>query len=399
MNDVRRISIMGATGSIGRSALSVVETSQQAGAGIRFEVEALCAHSNVAELAQAARRVGARLAVIADESRLGELEAALAGSGIPAAAGEAACIEAAQRPVDRVLAAIVGSAGLRSTLAALSVGNDVALANKESIVCAGEVMLAQARRTGARIIPVDSEHNAIFQVLDTGRRPESLIITASGGPFRSATSEAMRTATPAQAAAHPNWSMGMKNSIDSATLMNKALELIEASYLFAMPEDRIEVLVHPQSIIHGMVRYPDGSVLAQLGTADMRTPIAHALSWPDGIRTEVARLDFAALSRLDFEPVDAARFGAIALARQAARHGCLASTVLNCANEVAVAAFVAGKCGFLDITWAVAETLERFCDGRFGDHHDDATSLDCVLALDRAARNVAEELLGVRVAS
>lgn len=397
MSPVKRVSIMGVTGSIGSSAQSVIRAANAARGGTRFEVEAVASGRDVAGLAEAARSMGAKVAVIADERALPDLRDALAGSGIEAAGGAEALAEAASRPVDRVLAAVSGAAGLGSTLAAIRAGNDVALANKESIVCAGEILKAEAARTGARIVPVDSEHNAIFQVLDTSRAPEGIILTASGGPFRTASLEEMRCATPEVAAAHPNWSMGIKNSIDSATLMNKALELIEACYLFDMAEDLIEVVVHRQSIVHSFVRYPDGSVLAQLGVTDMRTPIAHALCWPDPVRTEVPRLDLAATARLDFEAVDEERFPAIRLARQAASHGCMASTVFNSANEAAVAAFVAGKCGFLDISYVVEKTLDGFCEGRFGANHTDGLSLDTVTALDDKARQVATELLAQSV--
>jgi 1-deoxy-D-xylulose-5-phosphate reductoisomerase len=392
----RAISIFGATGSVGRAALSVIADAalraMAEGDAPPFDVDVVAAGRDVEGLAALARQHSARLAVIADPQGHEPLKAALAGTGIETAAGVAALEAAATRPVHRLLAAIVGNAGLRSTLAALRAGNSVALANKEAIVCGGDILKAAARASGARILPVDSEHNAIFQVLDTGRRPESLILTASGGPFRTASLEAMRTATPAQAIAHPNWSMGAKISIDSATLMNKGLELIEATHLFDMPEDRIEVLVHPQSVVHSMVRYPDGSVLAQLGVSDMRTPIAYALGWPDSIRTEVPRLDFAALRRLDFEALDESRFGAIALARRAARAGCLASTVLNCANEVAVAAFAAGQCGLLDITRVTGILLDQFLEQGF-DNFTDPHCIDTVMALDAHARRLAERLL------
>lgn len=393
MTEPKRVSIMGVTGSIGSSARSVILAANKRDIGVSFEVEAVAGGRDSGALADAAIALGARLAVVADEAAYTALKDGLAGSGIEVAAGAAALAEAASRPVDRVLAAVSGAAGLGSTLAAIRAGNDVALANKESIVCAGEILKAEAARSGARILPVDSEHNAIFQVLDRARAPEGIILTASGGPFRTSSLEDMRRATPETAAAHPNWSMGVKNSIDSATLMNKALELIEACYLFDMPESQVEVVVHPQSIIHSLVRYPDGSVLAQMGVTDMRTPIAHALTWPDSIRTEVPRLSLAEVARLDFEEVDGARFPAIRLARQASRHGCLASTVFNSANEAAVAAFVAGQCGFLDINYLVEATLDAYCEGRFGDQYDNGLSIDAVLGLDGAARTVATDLL------
>lgn len=360
----RRISIFGSTGSIGRSAVEVVQHARSAGSE-DFTIVALAAGSDVESLAAQARLLRPQLAVLADESRREALETALSGTGIEVAAGASALREAAQRPCDRLLAAIVGAAGLDSTLAAIRAGNDVAIANKESIVCGGPLMLAEAHRSGARILPVDSEHSAIFQCLGDGRFVEQMTITASGGPFRTSTIAQMAAATPEQAAAHPVWPMGIKNSIDSATLMNKALEFIEAAVLFAIPETAIEVVVHPQSIIHGMVHFSDGSVIAQLATPDMKTPISYALGWPDRIETSVARLDLARLSRLDFHAVDETRFSAIRLAREAMRLGPGARVVLNCANEAAVSAFAGGKCGLLDISLSVEDALERFSSGSF----------------------------------
>ncbi len=360
----RRVSIFGSTGSIGKSAVDVVRHAQDTGSE-DFEIVALVAGSDVRGLAAQARLLQPEVAVIADESRLQDLRDALKGTGIEVAAGARALIEAAQRPCDRFLAAIVGAAGLESTLAAIRSGNDVAIANKESIVCGGPLMLAEAKRSAARILPVDSEHSAIFQCLGDGRFVEQMTITASGGPFRTSTIAQMAAATPAQAAAHPVWPMGMKNSIDSATLMNKALEFIEAAVLFDIPQSAIDVLVHPQSIIHGMVHFEDGSVIAQLATPDMKTPISYALGWPDRIGTTVARLDLAQLSRLDFHAVDETRFSAIRLAREAMRLGPGARVVLNCANEAAVSAFAGGKCGLLDISLSVEDALERFSSSEF----------------------------------
>lgn len=360
----RRISIFGSTGSIGRSAIDVVQHAGVSGAE-DFEVVALAAGRDVEGLAAQARLLRPEVAVIADEARRGALAAALDGTGIEVAAGAGALIEAAGRSCDRLLAAIVGAAGLDSTLAAIRAGNDVAIANKESIVCGGPLMLAEAKRSGARILPVDSEHSAIFQCLGDRRSVEQMTITASGGPFRTSTIAQMAVATPSQAAAHPVWPMGVKNSIDSATLMNKALEFIEAAVLFDIPERAIEVLVHPQSIIHGMVHFSDGSVIAQLAVPDMKTPISYALGWPERIETTVTRLDLAQLGRLDFHSVDESRFSAIRLAREAMNLGPGARVVLNCANEAAVSAFAGGKCGFLDISLSVEDALERFSSGNF----------------------------------
>lgn len=360
----RRISIAGSTGSIGCSAVDVIEYARNGGHG-EFDIVALAAGSNAEKLAEQARLLRPEIAVIADESRREELEALLSGTGIKVAAGTVALNEAASMPCDRFLAAIVGAAGLESTLAAVRAGNDVAVANKESIVCGGDLILAEARRSGARVLPVDSEHSAIFQCLGDGRSIERVTITASGGPFRTATLDEMARATPAQAAAHPNWAMGIKNSIDSATLMNKALEFIEAAVLFDMPASSIDVVVHPQSIIHGMAHFTDGSVIAQLSMPDMKSPISFALGWPDRIPTTVSRLHLSQLARLDFEEVDSARFPAIRLAREAIAMGAGGRIVLNCANEAAVSAFTTGQCGFLDITRSVEAALERFSSSNF----------------------------------
>ena len=387
---VRRISIMGSTGSIGTSALDVVAQANAAG-DTPFEIVALAAGSDTETLARQAIVFRPQIAVIADESRLDDLRQRLAGTGIETAGGLEAVTEAATRPCDRVLAAIVGAAGLSSTLAAIRQGTDVAIANKESIVCGGKLILSEAARTGARILPVDSEHSGIFQALGDGKSLEKLTITASGGPFRTATLGQMAAATPAEAAAHPNWDMGIKNSIDSATLMNKALEFIEAAYLFDVAAERIDVLVHPQSIIHGMAHFNDGSVIAQLSAPDMRAPIAYALGWPDRVATNVARLDLATLGRLDFAEVDATRFPAIKLARRAIALGSAGTTVLNCANEAAVSAFIAGQCGFLDISWAVDEVLSRFSSTDLAAMACD--TLEEIAYLDRFGREMAAELL------
>lgn len=386
----RRISIMGSTGSIGTSALDVVAQANAIG-DTPFEIVALAAGSDSETLARQAIEFRPEIAVIADEAKLADLRERLAGTGIETAGGLDAITEAATRPCDRVLAAIVGAAGLASTLAAVRQGTDVAIANKESIVCGGKLILSEAARTGARVLPVDSEHSGIFQALGDGKSLEKLTITASGGPFRTATLSEMAVVTPAQAAAHPNWDMGIKNSIDSATLMNKALEFIEAAYLFDVEADQIDVLIHPQSIIHGMAHFTDGSVIAQLSVPDMRAPIAYALGWPDRVATNVARLDLAALGRLDFAEVDATRFPAIELARRAIALGSAGTTVLNCANELAVSAFIAGQCGFLDISWVVEEVLSRFSSGNMAALACD--TLDEIAYLDRFGREMAAELL------
>ena len=388
------LSIMGSTGSIGRSAIDVVLFANKGGGDPVFEIDALVAGNDVVQLARQAISVGAKHAVIANESKYAELKDLLAGSDVEAAAGEAAITNAARRPCDKLLAAIVGSAGLASTLAAAEAGTDIAIANKESIVCAGSVILETARKSGSKIIPVDSEHNAIFQALQRKDDVESLTITASGGPFRLLTREQCRDVTPDQAKSHPNWDMGIKNSIDSATLMNKALEYIEAAYLFDMEPSQIDVVIHPQSIIHGMAHYKDGSVLAQLGMPDMKSPIAHALAWPKRITTDVERLKLAELRKLDFFPVDNEKTPAIALAKQALTLGSGGPTVLNCANEVAVAAFIRGECGFLDIDWVVEEALTRFSGGEFG--NAGYGSLTDILELDRRGRELATTLIRQR---
>ena len=388
------LSIMGSTGSIGRSAIDVVQFANAGRAEPIFLVDTLVAGQDAESLAMQAKLVGAKHAVIADESKYKDLGEHLAGSGIEFAAGAIAVSESARRPCDRLLAAIVGSAGLASTLAAAEEGTDIAIANKESIVCAGSLILETAQRTGSRIIPVDSEHNAIFQALQRKEDVESLTITASGGPFRLRTRAECANVTPDEAKAHPNWDMGIKNSIDSATLMNKALEFIEAAYLFDMDPDDIDVVIHPQSIIHGMAHYKDGSVLAQLGMPDMKSPIAHALAWPRRITTDVPRLNLAELGKLDFFPVDDEKTPAIALAKQALRLGPGGPTVLNCANEVAVAAFIAGECGFLDIDWVVEEALTRFSGGEFG--NAGYGSLTDILELDRRGRELATTLIRQR---
>jgi 1-deoxy-D-xylulose-5-phosphate reductoisomerase len=351
----RKIAILGATGSVGKSTIDLVQHNPE-----RFDVVSVTAATNVEALADIARRTGARLAVIADESRLRELQDLLTGTACRAAAGESALVEAT-REAELVIAAIVGCAGLKPVMAAVEAGKAVALANKEALVTAGELMTGAAQRSGAAILPVDSEHNAIFQCLAGSRREDvaRIILTASGGPFRSASAETIARATPAEAVAHPNWSMGAKISVDSATMMNKGLELIEARYLFGLPSDRIDIVVHPQSVVHSLVEFVDGSVLAQLGTPDMRIPIAYALAWPERFETGAQRLDLAALARLDFEAPDPERFPALRLARRALEAGGSAPVVLNAANEVAVASFLAGAIRFPDVVSLVDNALEE----------------------------------------
>lgn len=392
---LRRVSVLGSTGSVGRSTLDLIERHPQ-----RFSVAALVAGSNAVLLAEQARRTRAGFAAIADRRAWPTLKAALAGSGIEAAAGPEAVEEAAGRDADWTMAAIVGAAGLAPTLTAVRRGRIVALANKEALVCAGGLFVAEARAAGATILPVDSEHNAIFQVF-AAERPETverIILTASGGPFRTLSREAMAAKGVEDALAHPNWSMGPKISIDSATMMNKGLELIEAHHLFGLPEDRIDILVHPQSVVHSLVAYVDGSVLAQLGSPDMRTPIAYALAWPDRMPTPTPRLDLAALAQLSFEAPDPVRFPALRLARAALRAGGSAPVVLNAANEEAVAAFVAGRIGFTEIAEIVELVLEALPSASVADLA--AVSEADRLARDRATRIIAGgSARGPRVAS
>lgn len=372
---------MGATGSVGTSTLDLIERE-----GESHQVLALTANSDVSGLATAARRVRAKRAVLADESRLNALRDALAGSGIEAAAGPEAVCEAARMGADWTMAAIVGTAGLNPTLAALEGGATVALANKEALVSAGAVMTSAATRHGATLLPVDSEHNAVFQCLEphNADRIARIILTASGGPFRERSIAQMRDITPAQAVAHPNWSMGAKISVDSATMMNKGLELIEAARLFPVPSDRIEIVLHPQSVIHSAVDYVDGSMLAQLGPSDMRVPIAHCLAWPDRMPTPMAPLDLVALGRMDFAAPDPVRFPALRLARAALEAGGAAPAILNAANEIAVAAFLARRIGFLEIAAIVEDVLHRY---------DPAPpeSLDAVIAIDAETRAITAE--------
>ncbi|MGE0154386.1 MAG: 1-deoxy-D-xylulose-5-phosphate reductoisomerase [Reyranellaceae bacterium] len=384
----RRISILGSTGSVGCSTVDLIERQRDG-----FAVEALTANTNVELLADQARRLRPKLAVVAEPSRYRALKEALAGTRIETAAGPQAVVAAAQRPADWVMAAIVGAAGLASTLAALQRGAVVGLANKETLVCAGDLVMQTLRDSGGTLLPVDSEHSAIFQVFDFARPQhiQRIVLTCSGGPFRNWSLADMATASVEQAVAHPNWDMGAKISVDSATLMNKGLELIEAAHLFPVPHERIEIIVHPQSVIHSMVGYVDGSVLAQLGSPDMRTPIAYALAWPQRMAAPAEQLDFSRLSALTFEAPDPVRFPALRLAREALAAGGSVPAVLNAANEVAVEAFLQRRIGFLDIARIVEDTLARLAaepriDGVL-------RSLDDVFAIDSLARSRAGEII------
>lgn len=386
----RRITVLGSTGSVGRSTLDVLAQVRASGQ-FDFTVEALTAKTNAARLAEQAIALQAKLAVIESEAALDELRARLTGTGIEAAAGRQAIVEAASRPADWTMAAIVGAAGLAPTIAAVRQGNTVALANKECLVCAGPLFMAEVRRAGTRLLPVDSEHNAIFQILDA-ERPETverIQLTASGGPFRGWAADAIAVATPDQAIRHPTWAMGAKISVDSASLMNKGLELIEAHYLFGVPAERLEVLVHPQSIIHSLVSYKDGSVLAHMGSPDMRVPIAHALAWPRRLVTNSPRLDLAAIGSLSFEAPDLARFPCLRLAQAALKSQGPAPAVLNAANEVAVEAFLKGALPFGRIAEMVESTLQDSARAGWGTPH----SLDEVDTLDQFARDAAERRL------
>ncbi len=384
---MRSVTVLGATGSIGDSTMDLIRSGRD-----RYRVEALTGNSNVQGLAKLAREFDVRYVAVADPARLTELKDALAGTRTECGAGESAVIEAAARPADWVMAAVSGAAGLKPALAAVDRGATVALANKECLVCAGDFFMERAAKAGACILPADSEHNALFQALGSGNREElvRVIITASGGPFRTWAPSDIEQATLAQALKHPNWSMGQKITIDSASMMNKGLEVIEASYLFALDADEIDVLVHPQSIVHGMVEFSDRSVVAQLGAPDMRTPIAHCLGWPDRIRGPAAKLDLAKIGQLTFEAPDFDRFPGLRLAYEALRTGRGATTVFNAANEVAVAAFIAGKIRFGAIARLVEATLEAWI--RSGNLAP-LTSADDAIAIDHSARNRAATLL------
>jgi len=386
MSGQKTVTVLGSTGSVGTQTVELLAAEPG-----RYRVRALVGGRNAALLAQQARALEAEWAVISDPAGHPALVAALAGSGVRTACGPEAVIEAAALEAEWTMAAITGAAGLRPTLAAIRRGAAVALANKEALVCAGEVMLRAVRDHGATLLPVDSEHNAIFQSMADGNRPaiERIVLTASGGPFRTATRDEMARATPEVALRHPVWSMGAKISIDSATMMNKGLELIEAARLFDLPSEAIDVLIHPQSVVHGLVYYRDGSVLAQLGSPDMRVPIAHTLAWPRRIATAARRLDLAAIGRLEFTEPDLAQFPALVLARNTLHAGGGAPTIFNAANEVAVAAFLRRQIGFLDIVASVELVLSELGDRR-------ADSVEAVFELDGLARRAAERVCAGR---
>jgi 1-deoxy-D-xylulose-5-phosphate reductoisomerase len=379
----KSVSILGSTGSVGCQTIDLLERERSA-----YNVVALTANKNVELLAKQAIDLQPDFVAIGDEQLYGALKQALSGTGIEVGAGEGSIADAADFNAEWVMAAIVGAAGLKPTLRAVQRGATVALANKECLVCAGELLMAEMSRSNARLLPVDSEHNAIYQVFDFERIEgiEKLILTASGGPFRDYSREEMHSVTPSQAVAHPNWDMGAKISIDSATMMNKGLEVIEAYHIFGIPEDRIEVIVHPQSIIHSMVSYVDGSVLAQLGTPDMRTPIAYTLAWPCRMDTPSKRLDLGEIGSLEFEAPDPERFPALRLAREALKAGGSVATVLNAANEIAVAAFLSEQIGFLDIASVVEDSMNDINYGQL-------STIDDVFYLDGVARKKASELV------
>lgn len=379
----RRISILGSTGSVGCNTVDLIKRHPD-----RFDVVALTANKNTALLAEQTRLLKPSFIAVADVGSYAALKDELADVDVEIACGDQAVIDAAGVETDWTMASIVGAAGLKPTLAAIKQGRVVAFANKECLVCAGDLVMAEVKKYGTTMLPVDSEHNAIFQVFSDSQRSsiERLILTASGGPFRTADLAFMKDVTPAQAVAHPNWDMGAKISVDSATMMNKGLEIIEARYLFDIMDDMIDVLVHPQSIIHSMVEYSDGSVLAQMGTPDMRTPIGHCLAWPNRMPVPCEKLDFAKLARMDFHDPDETRFPALRLVREALKAGRGATTVLNAANEVGVAAFLNNKIGFLDIASLVEKTLSK------ADFFE-LNSLDDVMLLDQSARTLANEAI------
>ena len=387
-NQVRSVTVLGSTGSVGTQTVELLTSEPH-----RFQVRALVAGRNTALLATQAIALHAELAVVSDPALYQDLCQALAGTAVKAAAGPDAVIAAASLPADWTMAAITGAVGLAPTLAAIRGGRAVALANKEALVCAGDVMLRAVKAAGATLLPVESEHNAIFQSLADGNRGavEKIVLTASGGPFRTTSLDDMAKATPEMALKHPIWSMGAKISIDSATLMNKGLEVIEAARLFGLTEDQIDVLVHPQSVIHGLVYYHDGSVLAQLGAPDMRIPIAHTLAWPGRMATASPRLDLAAVAQLEFAAPDLARFPALGLARDALRAGGSAPTILSAANEIAVEAFLQRRIGFLDIARTVSRVMETM-------NAPNADTLEEVIDLDLAARRAATRFAAARAA-
>ena len=380
---MKTVTILGSTGSVGRSTLDLI-----AGHRDKFKIVALTANKNVALLAQQARDFNAGHAVIADESLYDDLKQALAGTKIKAAAGHHAVVEAAGLQADWIMAAIVGAAGVESTLRAIQQGTTVALSNKESLVCAGPFMMAAVEKYGTTLLPVDSEHNAVFQVLNPAQlaQVKRIILTASGGPFLRKTREELREITPEQAVKHPTWSMGLKISVDSATMMNKSLEIIEASYLFKVKSEKIEVLIHPQSIVHSMVEYIDGSILSQMGAPDMRTPIANTLAWPERMKTTGDTLDLKNKINLSFEQIDLTRFPAVKMAREVLQAGASASTVFNAANEVAVSAFLDRRLKFSEIESVVGKTLQAA-------NIQPASALEAVFQMDSDARRIAEKVV------
>ena len=383
----KTISVLGASGSVGDSALDII-----AGSPDRYRVNALTANRNVDKLARAAIKAGARFAVVADEGFYADLKDALAGHDIEVGAGQSAVEEAAGRPADIVIGAIVGAAGICPTMAALQAGNQVALANKEALVCAGDLVMAQAERLGKPILPVDSEHSAVFQVYERANREEiaKIVLTASGGPFRTWDKDAIANASIEQALAHPNFSMGNKITIDSASMMNKGLELIEAHHLYGVSADKLKVVVHPQQIIHGMVAYSDGSLLAQLGAPDMRIPVAHCLAWPERAPAKTDRISLVEIGQFTFEAPDYERFPCLRLAKEALERGDSLPNILNAANEIAVAAFLAGDIAFGGIAELVEKVMADFVRrGEVGAARD----VNDVLALDHAARGVARQML------
>jgi 1-deoxy-D-xylulose-5-phosphate reductoisomerase len=386
-NAERSVTLLGATGSVGASTVDLLKRE-----GKRYRVEAVSANKSSAALAALARQLGARFAAVGDPACYGDLKDALAGTGIEVGAGESGLIEAAERPAEWVLGAITGAAGLKPTLAAADRGAIVALANKETLVCAGDLFMRRAAAAGATILPVDSEHNALFQAMSGSRREDvrRVILTASGGPFRTTSADAIKVATVEQALKHPNWSMGPKITIDSATLMNKGLEVIEAHHLYSLPSDQIDVLVHPQSIVHSLVEFCDGSMIAQLGSPDMRIPIGYCLAWPGRIMGPAPRLDLARAATLSFEEPDLARFPALALARRALEAGGAAPTVLNAANEVAVAEFLARRLNFAGISALVETTLEAAMSRNWT---SEPKSVEDALSVDHNARLLARGLL------
>jgi 1-deoxy-D-xylulose-5-phosphate reductoisomerase len=383
----RTVTLLGATGSIGASTVDLLKRERK-----RFRVEAVCANKSAGALAALARELGARFAAVGDAAAYDELKAALAGTGIEVAAGESGLVEAAERPAEWVIGAITGAAGLKPTLAAAERGAIIALANKETLVCAGGLFMRRAAASGATVLPVDSEHNALFQAMSGSRREDvrRVILTASGGPFRAAPAEVVKAATVEQALKHPNWSMGAKITIDSATLMNKGLELIEAHHLFALASEQIDVLVHPQSIVHSLVEFCDGSLIAQLGSPDMRIPIAYCLAWPERIAGPAPRLDLARAATLTFEEPDLGRFPALGLARRALEAGGAAPTVLNAANEVAVGEFLARRLNFAEISALVEATLEAALSRNWTAEPE---SVDEALSVDHNTRLLARALL------